>query len=119
MAIPLKSGNVIINESGTIPDLPDSMAEDVSAANWWFETRAVLNRQNDSVDSKAKSSNASFSTTSTSPYEYGYTHNRGQYPLVQVLDGNNQVASVTVTHNSINKFTVSANSPLTGTLIIH
>jgi hypothetical protein len=122
MAIPEKSGNIKLNESGTLPDLPKKMMDDTETANWWFEARSVLNRQQDAIDDKVSPTNVSFTLPSTSPIEYEYTHNLGKFPLVQVLDGDNESISatvVTITHDSVNKFTVSSASPLTGTLIIH
>jgi len=122
MAIPEKSGNIELNEAGTLPDLPGKMLDDTETANWWFETRSVLNRQQGSLDSKVRPVNVSFTLPSTAPIEYEYTHNLGKFPLVQVLDADNESVSattVTIKHDSINKFTVSGSSPLTGTLIIH
>ena len=122
MAIPEKSGHVDLNESGTLPDLPKKMLDDAETANWWFEARSVLNRQQNALSDRLRATNVSFTLPSTSPIEYEYTHNLGKFPLVQVLDEDNESVSattVTITHDSVNKFTVSSASPLTGTLIIH
>jgi hypothetical protein len=98
------------------------MLDDAETANWWFEARSVLNRQQNALSDRLRATNVSFTLPSTSPIEYEYTHNLGKFPLVQVLDEDNESVSattVTITHDSVNKFTVSSASPLTGTLIIH
>ena len=118
MNIARKTSKNNTQESGVIPALPDNMSERLENVNWWYEVRSVLGRQNDEVMLSIPADNVSFSTSSSSPYEYVYTHGTGKYPLVQVLDNSGQLVNASITHNSVHSFTVSHTSALTGTLII-
>jgi len=119
MNLTRKTGRLSVEESGTIPGLPEQLSKDSENTNWWFEVRSVLGRQQEALSAAVLPDNVSFSTSTSSPYEYVYTHGLGKYPMVQVLDSSEQVIQPTITHNSIHDFTVSHTSALTGTLIIH
>tara|TARA_R110002051_G_C8676123_1_gene491105 strand:+ start:515 stop:874 length:360 start_codon:yes stop_codon:yes gene_type:complete len=118
MNLSRKTSKNVANEAGIIPPLPDSISKDVENANWWSEVRTVLIRQRDDLESSIPSENIAFSTATSAPYEYNYSHGIGKYPMVQVLNDDGLVVAATITHNSIHDFTVSYTSALTGTLII-
>ena len=119
MSLTRKTSSFDVSESGTLPGLPEGLSETVENMNWWFEVRGVLNRRKDESDESTLPVNIAFSTPTTSPFEFEYTHGIGRYPQVQVLDSDNEVLNVTIKHNSVNNFTVSHSSALTGTIIIH
>jgi len=61
---------------------------------------------------------AYYSQTFTNQASVTVTHNLGHYPLVQVLDsGGNVLDPNTLTHGSVNAFTVTFIPNLTGTII--
>lgn len=63
-------------------------------------------------------SSTNYSSTFTSQTTVTITHNLGHYPLVQILDGSgNLIQADTLTHSSVNAFTVTFNPALTGTII--
>tara|TARA_R100000808_G_scaffold9560_1_gene26139 strand:+ start:2354 stop:2713 length:360 start_codon:yes stop_codon:yes gene_type:complete len=119
MSLSRKTSGFEVSESGTLPGLPEELSGTVENLNWWFEVRGVLNRRQDEMNELKLPENIAFSTSTTSPFEFEYTHGIGRYPQVQVLDSSNEVLNVTIKHNSVNSFTVSHSSALTGTIIIH
>lgn len=61
---------------------------------------------------------AYYSSTFTNQTSVTITHNLGHYPIVQILDGsNNLIIPDTLSHGSVNAFTVTFNPALTGTII--
>jgi len=45
------------------------------------------------------------------------THNRGYYPIVQILDSGGNVLDAQITHTNTNQFTVSFTEVQSGTII--
>ena len=61
---------------------------------------------------------AQYTQTFVSQTSVTVTHNLGQYPIVQILDGSgNLVGPDTLNHGSVNAFTVTFTPALSGTVV--
>ena len=61
---------------------------------------------------------AQYTQTFTGQTSVVVTHNLGHYPIVQILDGSGvMIQADSVTHSSVNAFTVAFNPALSGTII--